>query len=443
MKPTVDYVLGKELMHSHALEDIADLEIANAWYGVSRQEGQTSTTLLRIGNMAMHHAITGLPAQNAMRRCLITPDGVVTYLNAYDTTKLENGAPADLTGASGNVMVEIPEHYARFWTSSDWNNAAVSMYPLSGFTKVERHYISAYEAALDRTNLKAASVVNLTTQFRGGNNTNWDAESRSLLGKPVTSLTRAQERTYCSAIGTGWCEEPFQYFSPWRWLAIIEFANTNIQEAINTALTVNGYRQGGLGNGVTTADGAKWNTFNTNNPFVPCGVTNSLGNQSGEVSYTAIDFDGVGVNKVFVVPSYRGIENPFGHIWKRLEGINIESSGYPDSHFVKGYVKNGVTGFSDGTSDGYTQIGNLPTSSNYILNLWWGNSGIFLPKIVGGGATTGWCDYYYAPSSNGWFAPLSSANAISGSSAGIAYVYANYSAATAAAYFGFRLCFTP
>ena len=441
MKVTIDRIHG-EMMHSHALEDIEGFELKDEWYGISWQEGSTAPAFTRIGNMALHNAITGLPVQQLMKRCLVTAAGAVTYLYGSDSTRLADGSPADLSGASGNVMVEIPEHYYKAWKNGDWNNYVVSMYPLSGFAKIAKHYISAYEASLNRSTLKAASVVNTTTTYRGGNNTAaWDATSQSLLGKPVTSLTKAQERAAAELIGTGWCEEPFQYWSHWRWLAYIEYATRDLQQPINNTLTSEGYRQGGLGAGVTDAIGTEWNTFNSYNPFIPCGITNSLGNQSGEVSYTAIDFKGTGVNQLFKVPSYRGIENPFGHIWKRIEGVNIYKTG----SVIKCYVKNGVTGFVDGTASGYNEVANMPATSNYILDVM-GDGNLF-PKSVQTTTPAGnkaWCDYYYAPSSDGgWTAPLSGAAAHNGSSAGFASVNAIISAASAFASFGFRLCFVP
>lgn len=514
--------------------------LINQWYGVRRLRGQTSTVITRIGNMDLHKAIGGLPVQNAMRRTLLSAAGVVNYYtDSADTTKKDGGAPADLSGADGNVMSEIVKHYAKFWIENVggliYENVAVSMYALPGFTEVSKHYLASYEASLNRTTLKAASVVNATADYRGGGNqTAYDAIEATLLGKPVTTLTRANERLYAGNIGTGWAEECFEFMSPWRWLAVIEFANTNIQLAVNNTLTAEGYRQGGLGDGVTALDGTKWSYFNAYNPLIPCGITNSLGNASGSVAYTMpFQFDSVPTGATFkgayvaatayvvgdvvnydtkyytctvnctgVVPtnlanwtapyltykgiydvgaanvindfrsvgavlykcilgntgelvtnttywtvvtrsvtnanSYRGIELPFGHIWKRIDGININRVGGR----VIAYGKRGVTGFVDNTATGYTELGDLPYASGYILNLIFGDMGVFLPSVAAGASgTTGYADYYYAPSADGWTAPLSSANALSSVAGGLSCVYAYNPAAPALAPIGFRLCF--
>ena len=425
-----------------AYETLPDTYI-NQWYGVKRLIGQTSSTLTRIGNTDLHKVNGGLPVQSLMRRCILKPDGTVNYyLGATDSTKNSAGGNANLDGTDGHVMVEIPEHYVRFWTetvgSDTYANAAVSMYALPNFKKVSKHYISAFEASMDRTNNKLASVINTTAQYRGGNNTSaWDANANSLLGRPVTSLTRAQERTYAGNIGAGWCEEPYEFMSPWRWLYIIEYANTNVQLAYNSALTADGYRQGGLGNGVTDAVSAEWNTFNAYNPFVPCGQTKTLGNQSGTVSYIATDFGGVGVNRTFSVPAYRGIEHPYGHLWKRIDGVNINRTGGR----VLTYVKKGVSGFVDDTATGYTYLADMPYADGYILNLMFGEDGALLPLSTGGSSSTGWCDYYYAPSSDGWRGLLSSGHAYSGTNAGLVIAFANLAAASTHAYIGLRLCY--
>ena len=69
-------------------------------------------------------------------------------------------------------------------------------------------------------------------------------------------------------------------------LAYVEYANRNLQLPYNGALDANGFKQGGLGNGVTTLNSTKWGDWNGRSPFVPCGYTNSLGNNSGEIAYT-------------------------------------------------------------------------------------------------------------------------------------------------------------
>ena len=145
----------------------------------------------------------------------------------------------------------------------------------------------------------------------------------------------------------------------------------------------------------------------------------------------------MGASHPFSVPSYRGIEHPYGHIWKRIDGVNINRTGGR----VLTYFKKGVTGFVDDTATGYTYLADMPYTSGYILNLMFGEDGALLPFLTGGSSTTGWCDYYFAPSSDGWKGLLLSSAASAGSIAGLVAAYASYIAATESELIGLRLCY--
>lgn len=67
-------------------------------------------------------------------------------------------------------------------------------------------------------------------------------------------------------------------------LFLVEYATRNSQKAVNTALTVEGFRQGGLGSGCTT--GAVTINGAITYSFLPTGSSDSLGNSSGEVTVT-------------------------------------------------------------------------------------------------------------------------------------------------------------
>ena len=152
------------------------------YYGVKINVNVADTKLERVGRPELH---VSLPVQSLMRRCLLNDAGkVVTYLHATNSTKTDTGAAADLTGASGMVMVEIPKHYRKFEFDGTTFTCLISQYQLPGFIEVPKMYRSAYEATIDRTlsaTPKLASVVNTTAAFRGGNNnTAWDGTYRTL-----------------------------------------------------------------------------------------------------------------------------------------------------------------------------------------------------------------------------------------------------------------------
>src|SRR5690606_17773872 len=119
-------------------------------------------------------------------------DGSVNYyLDQNDSTLKEDGTPALLDGTDGQVMVEIPEHYIKFETDGNIRRVMMSQYFLEGFNRVPKAYLSAYEATVYRPENKLSSVVNLTADYRGGNNNAaWDNEDRTLLGLPASLISR-------------------------------------------------------------------------------------------------------------------------------------------------------------------------------------------------------------------------------------------------------------
>ena len=407
------------------------------WYGVQWNTTNSSPTLERIGSTLRHHT---LPIQNSMRRCLLSDSGEVTYLSNEDTDKLEDGTIADLTGESGQVMVEIPSYYIKFETDGDIRRVKISMYNLDGFQLVPKMYISAYEAAMDRTSNKLSSVVNKTTRYRGGNNTSsWDGTYRSLLGMPATNITTTNFRSYARARGNGWEMYAYEAHKSIYWLFCVEYATLNSQAAYNSGLDVSGYHLGGLGNGVTTISSTAWNDYNSYNPLVPCGVTNSLGNHTGIISYSVMASDD-SILHTFSVPSYRGIENPFGHVWKMSDGSMMVSEDSVPYFYVCPLENHSQ--WASSKNSYYTLRGTLPTSNGYAKRHLFGVNGDMVPDLAGGGSTTYMCDYFYITNSS--TRPLFfGGHANFGAPAGLSFATASHDFSYASAYFGSRLCYFP
>ena len=363
-------------------------------YGVQWDITNSDPKVTRIGNLSLHRK---LPIQNRMRGCLLDDNGkVVKYLNPLDWTSEVRD------GSQGQVMVELPMHYRKFETDGNIRRVKISEYPLAGYHQVPLRYVSAYEAALDRTNSgapKLASVVNMSTAFRGGdNNAAWDGTFRSLLGRPATNVSLNDFRTYArnrnGATTSEWNAYTIGVHEEIYWLYLIEYANRNSQAAYNAALDSNGYKQGGLGNGVSTLTG--WNTFNGSNPFVPCGHTDELGNRTGVVVYT-VPNDETGAWKDQSVPRYRGIENPFGHNWKWTDGINIKVKPNTDENPTSDvYVCEDPAKFSGSGYDGYILVGQEVRSIMYIMDINFGEYGSIVAKTNGGNSSIYFCDFHYA-----------------------------------------------
>lgn len=410
-------------------------------YGVEWNVTVSSTAMTRIGNMSLHRS---LPIHKKMKGCLLDDDGnVVEYLPENDWTG------ATLDGSKGQVMVEIPMHYRKFETIGDIRRCWVSEYPVSGYHKVPKMYISAYEATVQRSTTKLCSVVNTDADYRGGNNNSaWDGTYRTLLGRPATMISRTKIREYARNRNTStynWNCLDYNAYKAVFWLYFTEYANRNSQLPINGERDASGCVQGGLGEGITNM--IQWASYNSSYPFIPCGSTNSIGNGSGEVACDVENAEGSVLVTVYA-NRYRGIENPFGHIWKWVDGINIEinptvANGGDGTSGV--YISDDPSRYSDTRYDGYTKRGNMTRSNGFVKDIIFGDSGDIVASLVGSSSTTYWADYFNTttPTSTKTYAVLIGGDAAYGASSGLAYIHSGLEASNSNTKFGSRLCFIP
>ena len=262
-----------------------------------------------------------------------------------------------------------------------------------------------------------------------------------MLGMPRTSVSKATVRPLCK---NGTHIGVYRAYNEIAWLQRIEYANRNCQEAYTATLTDDGFHQGGLGSGPAVAS-SEWNTWGGYKPFVPCGVTATLGNNTGRVSYTIKGW--TGGDKVVQVTSYRGLEVPFEYLWMLADDVLIWHQTDKSTAFVcEDPTK--FTSHSDNATtvpNGYEAITELPRTDGYIDTVAFSSKGYTFPDKVGAGSTTGFCDYFYTPVDDstpgyGWFGALLSADAIYGATAGFGSLFTNLRSSYAYAYFGFRLC---
>ena len=415
------------------------------FYGIEWDTTVSNPKPTRIGKMELHKE---LPLQSMMRNCILKNDGSVAYyLHANDSTKQDNGAAADLTGATGQMETELPDMYVRFETDGNKCRHLQSTEPLPGFHLWRKGYIGSVEATVQRSTTTLASVCNTDADYRGGNNdATRDGTYRTMLGMPATNISLTNFRAYARKRGsTEWNCNLYRLHKMMWWLFAVEYANFNSQADFNAALDENGYHQGGLGAGVTTWDGTSWNNYNGYYPLVPCGVTNSLGNHTGTVDYNVIGSDGSTV-KTFAVPRYRGVENPFGHIWKWTDGCKCIIQSEASGGLSKFYVCDNPANFTSSGTTNYDYRGNLPRSEGYVKALILGEDGEIMPLAVGGGSTTYFCDYFYTnipTSGESERGVLFGGHAHYGANAGFVCAATINAATYANAYFGSRLCFDP
>lgn len=384
-------------------------------YGIEFDVTVSATAATRIGNMSLHRT---LPVQTLMKGCLLDDDGnVVDYLDPNDWTS------AVRDGSRGQVMVELPQYYEKFETDGNKRRVWMSLEPLAGFRKVPKRYVSAYQAS--SVSNKLASIAGVLAS---------------------SNISRTNFRTLARARKSGSTEWNCMMYDIQRelyWLFAVEYAQLSCQTAYNAALTSEGYHQGGLGAGVSTVDWNKWTTYNGNAPFVTNGVTDSLGNRTGVVSFNTGTKNAVTLGTVSV-PRYRGIENPFGHVWLWTDGINV-SSAPGDSGVSKVYVCREPKYFTDSKADatGYTYIGNEARTEGFVKEITFGEFGDITAKAVGGSDNSYHADYHYTniPTATALRGVLFGGTANSGSRCGFVYSYSNYAPSDALAYFASRLCF--
>lgn len=420
-----------------AWEDIPDIEERYA-YGVEWDMASSSPDGKRVGNMQLHRE---LPIQSGMRGVVLDNNGGI---NAYLGNKWSD---PDVQLASGepenfSIMTMIPRHWYKFYFNGTKFRCMISAIPLPGYKYVDDFFISSYEATIYRSKdllMSRLGVDSTYNEYRGGDNTaEWDGTYRSLLGRPVTNLTRDQFRQAARKRGSGWEMYTYNAHKILFWLFAVEYATLDSQKPFNAQKDANGFAQGGLGPGPTQM--TDWTNFNNANPIIPCGYTNEFGNGSGEKAYVVKNASG-GTHATLMANRYRGIENPFGHIWKYTDGANIQvTTG--DAGLSILWTTDDPSNFSDTSYTGYDKKGNICRTNGYAKKMLLGEDGDIVATEVGGSSSTYWCDYYYTnTSANRMQVVLVGGRAGDGSDAGLAHVATNDAPSVADRDVGSRLYF--
>lgn len=431
------------------------------WYGVKGDFTSKDYKLTRVGNLDLHRT---LPIQAKLKRFVENADGSVKYyLGANDSRKKDSGAAAVIDSTDGNVMLDKPEYYFRMEIQGTEWIRAYSEYPLPGFIKMDRKTVAPWFSTIDTVNNIAVSGCFLTwngdeiardsdglvvftsnaANYRGGSGASdaaKDGTYNSQLGMGRTSIRKDGVRPYCK---NGMHHGAYRVYNEIAWLQRVEYASLHCQDTYNSTLTSDGFHQGGLGSGCAV-DGGQWNTWGGYRPFVPGGVTATLGNNTGKVNYTIKGW--TGGDKVVAVTSYRGLEVPFEYLWMLADDVLIWHN--PTENRSTAYVCSDPTKFtshSDSATavpDGYEAVTDMPRSEGYILTGSQGANGYTFPLTVGGGSNLGFCDNYWMPgaTASGWYGALLSARADDGARAGFGCLYANGRSSSASAGIGFRLC---
>lgn len=425
-------------------------------YGVEWDITVSSPILTRIGNPLLHKS---LPIQSAYRGCVANNGVVNYYLYPDDWAYKEDGStPSVLDGTDGTVRVHTPKFYGKSGSNGNKRWVRISLVKLDdSWVEIPELLIDAYRNTVDNTvsaTPKAVSVVNTTEAFRGGGNraqfdeyltTELDTKDafRSDLGKPRTNVSRANMRTYATNAGSELlCYEYYKWIFYWNY--VIEYANFNSQAAYNAELTSDGYRQGGLGPGVTdwSNSATSWSGYNGTYPITPCGYCNDIGNFTGIKDLvipecTATNETDTVATKTFKVPRWRGFDNPFGDIWTNLDGVVIQRTAANEISSV--YTTTNKEEFTD-VIGSKTIAGYEVAQDGYIKEFDLGETAEIIPSsCTGASATIYICDYHSCNATSTELRTLRvGGDANSGGGAGLGYFVSNVGVGGAASIVGFR-----
>ena len=425
-------------------------------YGVEWDITVSSPILTRIGNPLLHKS---LPIQSAYRGCVANNGVVNYYLYPDDWAYKEDGStPSVLDGTDGTVRVHTPKFYGKSGSNGNKRWVRISLVKLDdSWVEIPELLIDAYRNTVDNTvpaTPKAVSVVNTTEAFRGGGNreqfdeyltTELDTKDafRSDLGKPRTNVSRANMRTYAINAGSELlCYEYYKWIFYWNY--VIEYANFNSQATYNAELTSDGYRQGGLGPGVTdwSNSATSWSGYNGTYPITPCGYCNDIGNFTGIKDLvipecTATNEADTIATKTFKVPRWRGFDNPFGDIWTNLDGVVIQRTKANEVSSV--YTTTNKEEFTDVIGN-KTVAGYEVAQDGHIKELDLGETAEIIPSsCTGASATTYMCDYHSCnASSTALRTLLVGGGANVGGNAGLGFFYSSVDVGSAGSTVGFR-----
>ena len=293
-----------------------------------------------------------------------------------------------LDGSEGDVLVRKPKYYYKFECEYPSYRWLFSAEPHAGFTvwpafmqrgdpvtptAADYLYSGAYEAYgyVDGGAFKLGSAA--------GKKPVTGSESDPYPGLvdanvPDITLTRDGQFTIdiaekcASLVGAGFGITNFWDYVGDQLLMYLEFGTFDIQSA--------------LGMGIVNVTAKKLTGADSIDSRL---AENGTGVGSGNNGKTPV--------------TWRGIENPYGHIWKFIIGCNFKAGG------VFRTIKRDGSGTLAGTmADGsYEEGSGVPQARGYISGLLEDELGgmAVMPSAVGGSASTYLCDHWYAPTGNG------------------------------------------
>lgn len=247
----------------------------------------------------------------------------------------------------------------------------------------------------------SACIPKTNTTYLGGNKSS-SVNAGKLQGRPRTGINYTQANEFCANRGDWITMIDYLEICALQALCYIEYANFNNQAALNTNLTSEGFKQGGLGAGVTNLNLDRWAIYNGNNPIVETYWTaeHNVGNSStnGDV-YHLSNYNTDGSVLATYPAVYRGILNFFGDIWSLVRDVVIinKNATYNSVYLLKKGVNH-----ADITVDNVNEkchfIGYQSNAKSYIKE-WDFSRGVYFVPIRTG--VNKKADYNWIRGSNG------------------------------------------
>lgn len=415
----------------------------NAAYGIEWTKGDND--IIRIGNAKFHRE---LPIQNRLKGCVYNEKKISYFLNPIGWAKpLENGFVPPLDGSDGDVGVNVPQFYICVKDTGTKYQLWISDFNIDG-TFIRVHpFIISHTKTMTRMNgsteeVFSACIKEDNAEYLGGNKSSSIAADK-LQGRPRTGISYTTAIQLCANRGDWITMIDYLEYCALQALCYIEYANFDNQAALNTNLTSEGFKQGGLGAGVTNLEWNRWSRFNGNNPIVQTywSVEHNIGNgNTNGDRYELSAYNDDGSNFSTYPVFYHGI-HLFGDIWSFVRDVVIINK---DTDYNSVYLLKKGVAHADVTVDNVDEkcyfIGYQANANNYITEFDLQRGPYFVPNLVG---TNKKFDYNYIRGNNGQDTDKSvrvllvGGYATSGSGAGSGSFYSRWVRSSSVAHVGF------
>jgi|GEM_PF-2455682 len=393
-----------------AIESIIQ-DMSTEWYGVTIPT-DGSQNCIKTGNPVFHQ---NHPFLEDLALVLLADDLTENSVLATNWNP-EIPSGADLSGASGQVMVRFKKFYYQevFNASNELTELRWSAKKLPGFSihpfftdgvnEADYAYISAYEAGDDGgTKLKSASSV-----------------------APLTGVNLATFRSRAVARGTGW-----HAYDHWA-QHLIQMLFYLYYASLDSQGKLPGYTETS-----TYDDLYKRNTGRSD------GLITMNGSVDVDLTGTDSDLSGIVASGGKIANRFLFMENIFGHIWKMLDGISFDgrvASEFNDAYICKEPAKYSSLDadiLADYEAQGLDIVGGTTT---YIKTVYAG----FIPKTGGANSSTYFGDLFWSyldDIGRDYFRLVRAGGSLTdGGRAGVACRHSAYDLGLAYSHYGSRLC---